>query len=503
MYAVIEENIGFELIDFSVNIDSTPLDSADSTGSVGDFTLVANTSDNLGHSIYDLSLENLVDKEITVYDSDGWLNTPDGYLLGGIVSNVTENNGIGLTITGELALGALNVRNVQQKPFSGTLEDLIKTYLKGRLKSGTTVTVHPNIAGRPITVPGWHGELWHHIKMLCAAESVEFAYPSTGYAELRPVRRNEGRTLTSTDLTRDTEASDLAQYVEVQEYNNVWVTNQLFYPPGGWSDDVDVITVNSGETTEFDLELEGSVSSIVQPTMQTFVSRDEANRSVFTVVGDDGFPIEPAMWDDFGGKLEIKIGEDTRHLVLTVTAPEGINNDKGEPIQSYALALASGDTSPRYSTLRILGTGVWFSTDDPVKFPTGVEAAENNEFELGEEVGVTIDNPFLSTRAHVATAVYRAARKFQGYDSAISGSVMRLSDEESFTEDSGSRVFYDSRPYRVRSASYSPNGVQFNAEDDLTFGDIENAFAGKTWGEIEALHAGLTYKEILIKGIIA
>lgn len=496
MYALIGSDVRLPLVDFTINIDSTPLDSSDSTGGVGDFTLITTTPEEP----YALSLENLIDREIAVYDSDGWVNTPNGVLLGGRVSNIVEQDGVGFTISGELELGGLNVRNVVMPPFHGTLEDLIELYLDTRLKSGTQITVHPDIADRTMTVPGWKGELWYHIKMLCAAEDVEFVYPSTGQAELRPVRHIEGRTLTASDLNRTTDAAELAQYIEVKEYNNVWVDDKLFYPPGGWDEGVEIISINAGETLEFNLELEGSVQSIQQPTMVTHVSRDHVSSSVYSVVGDDGFPIQPAMWNDFGGSVKLEIGDDTRHLILTVTAPEGLHKDNGEPMQSFSLAMASGDTSPRYSSLRIVGTGVWYSNDDPVKFPTGVEAATSDEFELGEEVGVTIDNPFLATRAHVASAVYRASMKYIGYNSTISGTVQRLSDAQSFMEDAGARVFYDTRPYRARSATYTPNGVQFTAENDLTVGDIQTAFEGMTWAQVKDLFSGLTHKEVLIKG---
>lgn len=502
MYAVIGDNLSVDLADFSVTIDSTPLDSSDSTGSVGDFSLSAFAPEDPTHSIYSISLENLADKEITVYDPEGWAGTPDGELLGGIVTNVSHSDDFTLLITGRLALGALNVRNVTQGPYNGTLKGLIERYLRGRLISGTSVTVHPDIADRKITVPGWRGELWYHLKLLCAAESVEFHYPSTGYAELRPVRRTHGKTQTSRNISRETNAEDLAQYVEVKEYNNVWVTNQIFYPPGGWDEGVSIISISPGDTEEHELNLEGSVQSIQQPVMRDFVAKDHTTSSVYTIVADDGYPIQPAQWADAGGSVKVEIGEDTRTLKLTIRAPEGLHKDNGEPVSSFALALSAGESSPQYSTLRIVGTGVWFSNDDPVKFPTGVSAEANSEFEVGEEVGVSIDNLFLSTRAHVATAVYRAASKYQGYKSTISGNVTRLSDEGTFTEDAGSRVFYDSRPYRVRSATYTPDGVQFNAEDDLTCGDIQAEFDGMTWQDVQDLYEGLTYKEVLIKGMV-
>lgn len=496
MYALIGSDVRLPLVDFTINIDSTPLDSTDSTGGVGDFTLITNTPEEP----YSLSLENLIDREIAVYDSDGWASTPNGVLLGGRVSNIVEQDGVGFTISGELELGGLNVRNVVMPPFYGTLEDLIELYLDTRLKSGTQISVHPDIADRTMTVPGWRGELWYHIKMLCAAESVEFVYPSSGQAELRPTRRIEGRTLTASDLSRTTDAAEVAQYIEVKEYNSVWVDDKLFYPPGGWSEDVEIISVNEGETVEFSLELEGSVQTIQQPTMVTNVSRDHVSSSVYSVVGDDGFPIQPAMWNDFGGDVRLEVGDDTRHLILTVTAPEGLHKDNGEPMQSFSLAMASGDTSPRYSSLRIVGSGVWFSNDDPLKIPTGVEAAETDEFELGEEVGATIDNPFLATRAHVASAVYRAALKFIGYNSTISGIVQRLSDAGTFMEDAGARVFYDTRPYRTRSATYTPNGVQFTAEDDLSISDMEALLGGLTVGQVQERFEGLTVKEVQIEG---
>lgn len=488
MIAVVS-GLQFDVIDHSINIDSTPLDSADASGEVGSFTLTLLRPE----FVLPDSLENFVDEEVEVIDGDR-------SFLGGVVSNVTETDHATLVLTGELALGAFNIRNVIMPPYAGSLEGLINLYLGTRLKAGSNITVDPAIASREMVVPGWKGELWLHVKMLCAAQSVEFIYPSTGEAVLRPVRHIEGRTLTSTDINRDTSATDLAQYVEVKEYNSVWVENQIFYPPGGWSEDTQILSLNAGETVEFNLELNGSVESVQPLTMVTYVAKDKVNESVFAIVGDDGFPIEPQMWTDFGGHVDLEVGDDSRHLILTVTAPEGLPKDNGEEIQSFAIAMASGDSSPRYSSLRIVGTGVWFDNDEPVRFPTGVAAADNQEFELGEEVGVTIDNPFLSTRALVATAVYRAAKKYVGYNSTIGGTVQRLSDAATFMEDAGARTFYDTRPYRVRSTTYTPGGVQFTAEDDLTVGDMDTALAGLTFGQVQAAFAGLTYKEVLIKG---
>src|SRR5690606_7621274 len=132
---------------------------------------------------------------------------------------------------------------------------------------------------------------------------------------------------------------------------------------GGWTEEVTIINVNAGEYVEQELLLSASVSSIQQPVMQTFVSREHSTSSVYTVVGDDGLPITPAAWSSRGGSLSVVINPDTTSLTVKIQAPHGLPNKDGKEVQTYGVALSAESTAGRYSTLRILGSGVAYDRE--------------------------------------------------------------------------------------------------------------------------------------------
>ena len=119
------------------------------------------------------------------------------------------------------------------------------------------------------------------------------------------------------------------------------------------------------------------------------------------------------------------------------------------------------------------------------------------------EVGVTIDNPFISTREQLYRAGTRAAKSFSGfYPSATVGSVSPIDPLQDYTFGNlaGSRVVVRDRPFRVRDATVTPENVSVTGDDDLTNGDVQAVLSGRTYGWVQTANAGLTYRDVQLKG---
>lgn len=523
----------YEAESYTVQEDSTPLSSQDSSGSVGTMTFSLPKSPGMRPWM-------LIDKEVSLVDSRR------GSTIG-FVSSVTDEDVNVIQLECQSRLGRLNVYNIQAQPFDGTLRDAFAYYL-ALANQDFDLFIDPQIANRPVVFQGWSGELWLTLKQMAAAQSCEVALVSNVIL-LRPLRTREAVDYRNVTRGRTYGSGQLARAVEVYYYSNKPITEELVYPPGGWSNEVEIITVGAGETIEYPIELSASVTWIQQPQISTFVEPGFNSGSVFTVSGDDGLPINAAQWNDFGGRLSVAINPDTTSLTVHVTAPTGLFNKDATEILTYQLALASGNSS-RYSTLRIIGTGVAF---DKQLITVRTLVPDNL---AGTDVGITIDNPFLSSLSDAYEAGARAAKFYAGHEMLLSGQMTTINqlgdngsaaypkysydqaqhqgktyaqvkagyagktyadiqqayfdvvrddfDNQVFGNANGVRVWdrVSCKFYRVRSATVGPDSVSFDAEDDVTNDDHQNALYGKTYGQVQAAVAGVTYAERDRMGVI-
>lgn len=534
----------FNLVSFSSTEASTPLSATDSSGQVGTINLSVQAPDpfvegrNETTRMY--SPLHLMNKSVRLTDSR------KGFTLGKVVGVQNPSGGV-FTLRCTSRLGELNVYNVQAQPFVGTLEQAFRNYVA--LAGITTdVFVDPSISATPVVFPGWNGELWFHLKQMAASLDVDISLVS-GIILLRPIRAREA--IRGRDVSRTQEiGGSLAQFVELYHYNNRAITNELVYPPGGWTEEVTIINVNAGEYVEQELQLSASVSSIQQPVMQTFVSREHNSSSVYTVVGDDGLPITPSAWTSSGGSLSVEINPDTTSLKVKIQAPYSLPDKGGKEIQTYGIALSAESTAGRYSTLRIIGSGVAYNRE-LLRIATGVPASQT-----GTEVGATVDNPYFGSLAQLYRAGSWAARQHSGRAFSISGSVIAVNklgdsgiatyppysvdqanhagqtyaqvqtlyagksygtiqaeifasvqndfENQVFGNVNGARVWDKTthRWYRIREATLNADTIQFSADDDLTHSDYANYWSGKTYAQIQTASAGRSYEELDLMGLV-
>lgn len=578
------EGLKVEIENYSVTEASTPLAAGDSSGQVGTFSitlpipdeyvLLGTAVEGFGYGegpygegpyggdtfvgipnspwkvIRQVGPQVLIDKSVRILDSR------KGFTLGTITAATESRDGGSIQLTGISRLGSLNVYGIQAQPFVGSLREAFEYYLS--LADLTVdIFVDDAIGDREVIFPGWTGELWYYLKMMAAAQDCDISLVS-GVILLRGIRQ---RIATSNrDVTRSisTGSNTLAQSVEVYQYSNREITNELVYPPGGWDPNVQVLTVNAGETTEYTLELSASVSSIQQPTMVMSVAQNYESSSVYTIVADDGLVVSPALWASGGGSFSIWIDEDTTHLRVRLTGATNIPTTAGNvAAQNFSVALGADTTGNRYSTLRIVGTGVGY-TKVKKRIRTGVSASKTST-----EVGVTIDNPFISTVNDLYRAGTRAAKQYGGATMSLSGSVIAINRRgdsgvatypsygqvqtaletelgspsyadvqtyygtlgvvtyedvrqhwfDVFRDDDTDQVFgnaqgariYDRRSrrwYRIRDASLTPGGISIgSADDDLIHSDIQGLYDELTYGDVQTLLDPFTYNEVQLAGL--
>jgi len=537
----------YEPESFETTEEATPLSAGDSTGGIGTISVTIpypDESENDPVSVFGPTF--FQGKAVTLTDS--YL----GYTLGK-VHNVSDQRDAGTFTLAVLArLDELNEYNIQAAPYVGTLGGGFAYYLS--LAGVTTdYLVDPSIASRSVIFPGWNGELWFHLKQMAAAQDCDISLVS-GIILLRPVR--DRLVAAGRDISRSASSGggSLAETVEVYWYESTAITDQLVYPVGGWTPEVEVLNVNAGETAEYQLELSASVSSIQTPVMNTFVAEDHDSSSVYTVVADDGLPVDPTEWANLGGSVSVSINPDTKTLTVRLVGATGVPTSTGANSKSFSLALASDESGSRYSTLRIVGTGVSYSRAKVV-FRTGIPPEDAPTL-----VGETIDNPFITSLSSLYDAGTRAALRYSGLVPSISGTVTGVNQrgdsgilasltygevEAALTVTLGSGFTYaaeqaffagqtyeevesywisqtdtdyenqaignvqgarvwDSvtrRHYRIRSARLGQDGISFDsADDDLTYSDLLISFTGMTYAQVETTRSGMTYHDDYLIG---
>lgn len=518
---------------YTVTEASSPVAVTDSTGQVGSFTIAL-------AGLLDPSMA-LQYKDEPIVLSDTRRGTIEGTVLG--VSIARDTGQVVLSCISRL--GALNLYAVTAAPYSGTLEGALTYYFS--LARLTNFRIDPRLAAKRVSLIGWTGELWYNLKMLASAHSFEMTLVS-GVVLVRPLRERTAIRNRDVNRTISLPGTQTAAFVEVFEYETRRITGELLYPADGWSPEVPIISVNAGETVTQNLETQASVSYVAQPVCVTTVTRYHASSSVYTVSGSDGKPISPTAWRERGGSLSVTISEDQQSLVLRVTGPRGLSDAKGVELTSYSIAMSSG-TSERYSSLRIVGEGVQF-TKTKRRFATGVPLER-----AAQEVGITIDNPNLTSVQDVYDAGARAARAYSGRQMQLSASVTainRLGDSgvmsrptykevkaafpgktyaqvkaayagmsyadvgaqwsattqdvfenQVFGNAGGARLHDDAtgKKFRIRTANHTPGTTSVEADEDTLYADAKERFAGMTYAQVKAFYAGMTYRQAAFKGL--
>lgn len=525
---------------YQVQESSTPLAGGDSSGGIG--TIEADLP-ALPFSPIGLNAEEPLEM----------IDTALGSTLG-TVREVNQSRGASGTPFSVMASNRLGEFNIeaQVQPFVGRLEDAFRYYCS-LANIDTGILVDAALADLPVNFIGWNGNLWNHMKMMATAISADLNLISNNVV-LRPVRLFDAVRRRNVASAPSITSTELARKQEVIWYPTRNVERGLVYPSGGYRSDITPLSVAAGETAEITLDdnkdVHASIFEIEQPVAQSFVAMNYDSSSVYSVVGDDGLPIPPQQWADFGGSLSVRIREDTRALVVTIVGATGLYQANGEPMKTFRIGISSGSSSSdTYSTLRIVGRFIETRPESLI-LPTGVE-----DYRTGQEFAPTIDNPFLNTLEAAYSAGIRGARRYAGRRMTLTASVVALNrrgdrgtanyppysyaqnlwggftyggvkalnagltygdiqqrfyeavqdnfENQVFGNAPGARVWDQDtgRYYRIRQASTTWGGMEIEADDDLTNGDMQSFFQGQTYGQVAQYFAGQSYYKANVRGM--
>jgi hypothetical protein len=358
-------------------------------------------------------------------------------------------------------------------PHVGTLETLLQ-YWASLCGVTSGLVVDAAIADTSIIAPGWYGNVWEQMKDLGAAYDFEIS-PVGDEVVARPPR---GFTATRFDEARFTwslDESRIARTIEAWYYPVAEIADALVV---GNAQNIPESNIEAGELIEFDVRVDASLSSVVQPVPVASVAYGERSASVYSILDQFDEPVSPEAWTAGGGSVTVTINQDTRSVHVRVV---GSQNRMLAPYRMVGVAISGSE----YSTLRVIGTGVSL---DRRKYTLPVNEQATN----AEEVGAEIDNYYLTSWGHAHLRMGATARRHGRVQQRIAGSadIILTPAGQEFGNIPGARMFEDYDVYRVRTATYGPIDVDYEAEADLTFEDVDAIVSGHTVEEWDALWAG-------------
>lgn len=439
------------LSDYSSVEDATPLDPSKNTGGIGqlNFTVVDKPDAGIGT----LSLMN-----DTVTLSDGSNGTTVGTVTG-----VTIVDGVA-NVQGDSRLGLLLATRTAQ-PLRDTPANIF-TYYLGLAGITSGIVIDASLKTGSVAVQGWTGTIWDNIRQFALTQNAEVALVSNNVV-FRKIRGRIANNLRNITEQVDVQKSNLAQTVEVNYYNNRYAVDAAYPDKGVWTPETQVYQVDAGEILEFNVPISASLDTVYQPTCVAFVPRYGA-QNVYSVIGQDGLPIPPSQWTSNGGSLTVTIGADTKSLDIRLVGARSTQ-------APYRIAVASS-ASDTYSSLRINGQGTFFDKQTLV-INTGAAASETAEL-----VGITVDNPNISTLSQAYDFGIRAAASYGGYQQTISITTVGINR----TNDSGSAAYPTFDQFNAGGLTY--NGATTPSWAGKTFDDFTTTWSGQTFNQFNAYY---------------
>lgn len=481
---------------YSYSEDVTSLEPSELSGGTGQvtFTAPAVSANKVGNTHPNSML--LINNLMTIEDED----------RGSVqfrVKQLSSNDGL-VSITGSTIESRLNVDRTAG-PHGGTGRNLLSAiiYYCG------LVNVIPDIDGDletelqaiPVNFIGWVGNVWEHLKMLCAGVSLsttdniglEMAFKDNNltFRKAKQVEATYGDTLESQSISVD--SYEAAQELKVFGYNTRYGTNLIVQDTSesvrlmGYNTEnvsiADSMQVDAGETVTKRFTINASLESVNQPSCVSTINPFPYTgfTGQYVIVGTDNLPVSPLQWKNEGGNLTVALTENPNEIEITVTAPAldeiPLATGEGNGIAPYKIGIeSSGDGE--YPALYITGTGVFYEKRE-VTFLTGA----SNEF-TSKTAATTIDNPFITRPSDLAIKGVAAAQK-------ICGPKIQLNESTPlslpFSDTPGQMRSVGHNRFRITNVGYNNSDTTISAEVSTSFADFNPIWTGKTFANFKSI----------------
>lgn len=419
---------------FSVQEDATPIDPGSSFGGVGriEFSTLSDSDSKL--LIGDVTLV------------DGSRGKTSGSVQS--VSGGMEK----LSVVADSILGLFNVERTVP-PYVGTLSGAINFY-RTFVGIPNGLTIHSDVASRPVVYPGWKGNVWVGLKQLLAKEQVEMSLVFDRLY-VRPLRLLVASVDRSTTEGWDIDKTNAARSIDISYYQHEYGEQKEVYPIT--LDETTIYQVDADETITFREQLNASMFSVNQPSPLDWVdnARYDDTNGVYAVAGNDGLPITAAQWTAQGGSVTVAITDDPSIIEVTI---------RGASMPDYApyrIAMSAGSGN-FYNSLHITGEAVTWD-EEIVNLKTGVTSVSSSD-----EVGTFVQNPFVQTREQAYSLGLLTAAAHAGLNYTVTGTALDLN------RDDGTRDVIQATIADFNAAVDAGTTItEFNAEwDTLSIADF-------------------------------
>lgn len=511
----------WNVAEYSVVEDATPLDPSDASGGFGQINLTIPE---------DAKTRHLLNQPLVL--TDGALGETTG-----IVRNV-GGDGHSARVVANSRLANLAVERTIQ-PFIGTLTDCLEYHL-GLCGITTGIVIDPAFDAVNVQVPGGRENVHDRIRQMGTAYGFEMSLVSNNVV-IRQNREREAINYRNAEVSWEMSQSQFARTVSGWYYNTYSGTHIAWPLNGDESDiaDVDVFQVDANEVKVYEVELNASLSSVEQPQASSGTSYFADTLSRYTISSMDGDTVNPSAWESSGGYLKVELLENTKVLRITI---RGANLGDLSP---FRIAVRSADGAFR-SGLRIRGTGVFWKREQLVL------TIHDDQDLAPDEVGADVDVPFMETKDQLYHRLLYTAQRF-GTDlqtiQVRTGGINRLGESgsaryatigdvaaaypgattisalnaelgptiadwnaevlalvsqdfsnQAFGNVNGARVRVGHSYYRIKSATIRAHDVSYSAERDNTIGDVYHY--GETIANWNARWAGKTIRDVNIAPLI-
>lgn len=407
-----------------------------------------------------------------------------------------------VSVTGETLQARLNVEKTAapQGGSGATLWTAI-IYYCGLVDIVPTISteLQATLDAIPVNFIGWQGNVWEHLKMLCAAVSLsdtdniglemfvnedELVFREAKTTEIDFSEHIMSKSIQVTSV-------DTAQSQAITYYDTSYGVNQVIAERDrtGLTDATQNVTIDDqmqvepGETVVKRFTVNASLESVKQPIVVSAISTLPYTGSTgeYVVVGSDDLPIQPSQWTAEGGSLTVSITENPNEIELVIVAPPATElptaqNPARVTLGPYKIGTETADGED-YPALYIVGTGVFYEEKTKV-FGTGA----SQDF-TSEEDSANITNPFFVDKFDVSCRGVAAAQAACGPTIGLS---ITVADGVQFADSIG-KIFYDgSNKYRISSVSFSSENASIQAEACANFTDFTNIWTGKTFNDFTA-----------------
>lgn len=341
---------------------------------------------------------------------------------------------------------------------------------------------------------GWQGNLWEHLKMLCAGVSIsdtdnvglEMFIDQDTLVFRKALQQEVDIAENIIEANLSVNASESAKKFAVNRYITSYGTNKVVREESrneltGKTENVtitDQMQVEAGETLVKRFKINASLESVNQPiavSAITILPYPETGTGEYVIVGNDDLPVSPEQWEAEGGSLTVRLTENPNEIEVIIVAPPApslnlADNPSELTFAPYKIGVeSSGDED--YPALYISGTGVFFEKETRI-FLTGA-----SDTYTAEDSAVEIDNPFITTKFNQMTRGVAAAQANCGPEISLS---ITLDDGVQFGSSVGSIIKYGSNKYRIKQIQFSDNEPTLVAKGCATFADFEEIWGTST-----------------------